>query len=441
MDIAQKLSALVKYRTVSSFFPEEEDATPFAAFPGALEQLFPAVHAKLERTLVGQRAIVFRWQGRNSALKPAMLCAHYDVVPASDDDPWEEPPFSGAIERGFVWGRGTQDIKVQLASVLQAAEELLAQGFAPERTLYFAFGGDEEVGGSRGAGAIASWLAERKVRVSWVIDEGSPVGKGLINLVRKPIALIGIAEKGYADIVIEVEGKGGHASMPPKHTALGMLARAIASIETHPFPAKLTKTTMEFLGALAPHAKPPYRQVFALRRQLKPAIVSAFSASPSTNAMVRTTCAATMSDASPKENVLPTVARAVVNVRILPGTKSSEVIERLSTLLRPFGAKVYAKFPDHIVEASEESSTTSEGWRSITSAIAETFPDAVASPFLFTASTDTKHYRALSDDIYRFTPLVQTNEDLAAVHNVNEKVSIENLERSVDFFRSLIGRQ
>ena len=441
MDIAQKLSTLVTYRTVSSFIPEEEDETPFSAFPGALDPLFPRVRAGLERTLVGPRGIVFRWQGKNPALKPAMLCAHYDVVPASETDPWDEPPFSGAIERGFVWGRGTQDIKVQLVSILEAAETLLAKGFTPERTLYFAFGGDEEVGGARGAAAIAAWLEERKVRVSWVIDEGSPVGKGLINFVRKPIALIGVAEKGYADIVIEVEGAGGHASMPPKHTALGMLARAIASIENHPFPAKLTKTTLEFLGALAPHAKPPYRQVFFLRRQLKPAIIAAFSASPSTNAMVRTTCAATMSDASAKENVLPTVARAVVNVRMLPGTKSSEVIERFNSILAPFSAKAYAKFPDHIVEALEESSTSSEGWGSITSAISETFPDAVASPFLFTASTDTKHYRFLSDDIYRFTPLVQTNEDLAAVHNVNEKVSIENLERSVRFFMSLMDRQ
>ncbi len=441
MDIAQKLSALVTFRTVSSFIPEEEDAKPFSDFPEALEKLFPAVHAEIERELVGPRGIVFRWQGKNPSLKPAMLCAHYDVVPASETDPWEEPPFSGAIERGFVWGRGTQDIKVQLASILEAAEELLTRRFTPERTLYFAFGGDEEVGGSRGAGAIAKWLDERGVRISWVIDEGSPVGKGLINFVRTPIALIGIAEKGYADIVIEVEGKGGHASMPPKHTALGMLARAIVDIETHPFPAKLTKTTIEFLGALAPHAAFPYRQIFSLRSQLKPAILAAFSASPSTNAMVRTTCAATMSEASPKENVLPTVARAVVNVRILPGTKSSEVIERLDSFLRPLGGRAYAKFPDHIVEASDESSTASEGWRSITSAISETFPDAVASPFLFTASTDTKHYRSLSDDIYRFTPLVQTNEDLGAVHNVNEKVSIENLERCVRFFASLMARQ
>jgi Acetylornithine deacetylase/Succinyl-diaminopimelate desuccinylase and related deacylases len=173
MNIAEKLSALVKYRTVSSSVPEEEDETPFAAFPRALAELFPAVHASLARTLVGPRGIVFCRQGKNPGLKPAIFCAHYDVVPASEDDPWIKPPFSGAIEDGFVWGRGTQDIKVQLASVLEAAEELLDQGFAPERTLYFAFGGDEEVGGARGAGAIATWLTAQNVRASWVIDERS----------------------------------------------------------------------------------------------------------------------------------------------------------------------------------------------------------------------------------------------------------------------------
>lgn len=441
MNIADKLSTLVKFRTVSSFRPEEEDEGPFAALIGALADLFPGVHAALERTLVGPRGIVFRWQGKNPALKPAIFCAHFDVVPASESDPWAEPPFSGAIRDGYVWGRGTQDIKVQIACILESAETLISGGFKPERTLYFAFGGDEEVGGRRGAGAISKWFSEQNVHASWVIDEGSPVGQGLIGFVHTPIALIGIAEKGYADIVVEVPGQGGHASMPPRHTALGALAHALARMEDSPFPARLTKTTDEFLAALAPHAKPPYRQIFALRHILGPFILKAFSAAPSTNAMVRTTCAATMAQASPKENVLPNLAQAVVNVRILPGATVAEVIDRLNALIAPYGAKAYAKFPEHVVEPSAESSTSSEGWKSIVSAIAEAFPDAAPAPFLFTAGTDTKHYRGITDDIYRFQPLVQTQEDLAAVHNVNEKVSIENLERCVRFYKALMGRQ
>ncbi len=441
MNIAEKLSTLVKFRTVSSYRPEEEDDASFAAFIGALPGLFPAVHAALERTLVGPRGIVYRWQGKNASLQPAIFCAHFDVVPALESDPWTEPPFSGAIKDGYVWGRGTQDIKVQIACILESAEALVTRGFMPERTLYFAFGGDEEVGGRRGAGAISTWFSEQNVHASWLIDEGSPVGQGMIGFVQRSIALIGIAEKGYADIVVEVPGQGGHASMPPRHTALGALAHALARIEDRPFPLKLTKTTDQFLAALAPHAKPPYRQIFALRHILGPLILRAFSAAPSTNAMVRTTCAATMAQASPKENVLPNLAHAVVNVRILPGATIAEVIDRLNALVAPYGAKVYAKFPEHVVEPSTESSTSSEGWKSIVSAIAEAFPDAVPAPFLFTAGTDTKHYRGITNDIYRFQPLVQTQEDLAAVHNVNEKVSIENLERCVGFYKALMVRQ
>lgn len=441
MNIAEKLSTMVRFRTVSSYRPEEEDDASFAAFIGALPDLFPAVHAALERTLVGPRGIVYRWQGKNASLQPAIFCAHFDVVPALESDPWTMPPFSGAIKDGYVWGRGTQDIKVQIACILESAEALVTMGFMPERTLYFAFGGDEEVGGRRGAGAISTWFSEQNVHASWLIDEGSPVGQGIIGFVQRPIALIGIAEKGYADIVVEVPGQGGHASMPPRHTALGALAHALASIEDRPFPLKLTKTTDQFLAALGPHAKTPYRQIFALRHILGPFILKAFSADPSTNAMVRTTCAATMAQASTKENVLPNLAQAVINVRILPGTTVAEVIDRLNTLIAPYGAKAYAKFPEHVVEPSAESSTSSEGWKSIVSAISEAFPDAVPAPFLFTAGTDTKHYRGITDDIYRFQPLVQTPEDLAAVHNVNEKVSIENLERCVRFYKALMGRQ
>jgi len=441
MNIAEKLSTMVRFRTVSSYRPEEEDEAAFAAFIEALPGLFPGAHAALERTLVGPRGIVYRWQGKNPSLKPAIFCAHFDVVPASESDPWEESPFSGTVKDGYVWGRGTQDIKVQIACILESAETLLSAGFAPERTLYFAFGGDEEVGGRRGAGAISAWFSEQKIHASWVIDEGSPVGLGVVNFVHKPIALIGVAEKGYADIVVEVEGKGGHASMPPKHTALGALAHAIAHIEDSPFPARITKTSDEFLGALAPHAAAPYRQIFTLRHILRPIILKAFSASPSTNAMVRTTCAATMAQASPKENVLPNLAQAAVNVRIMPGTSVAEVIARFNELVAPYGAKAYAKFPEHTVEPSAESSTSSEGWSSIVAAIGEAFPDAVPAPFLFTAGTDTKHYREITDDIYRFQPLVQTPADLAAVHNVNEKVSVENLERCVRFYRALMHRQ
>jgi carboxypeptidase PM20D1 len=441
MNIAEKLSSLVKFRTVSSFRPEEEDEKPFAALIEALPGLYPGAHAALERILVGPRGIVYRWQGKNPSLKPAIFCAHFDVVPASESDPWDEPPFSGTIRDGFVWGRGTQDIKVQIACILEAAETLLSAGFVPERTLYFAFGGDEEVGGRRGAGAISKWFSGQNVHASWVIDEGSPVGQGLVGFVQKPIALIGIAEKGYADIVIEVPGQGGHASMPPRNTALGALSHAIARIEDKPFPARITKTTDEFLAALAPHAVSPYKQIFSLRHLLTPVILKAFSATPSTNAMVRTTCAATMAQASPKENVLPNLAQAVINVRIMPGTTVAQVIDRFNALIAPYGAKAYAKFPEHTVEPSTESSTSSEGWNSIVAAISEAFPDAIPAPFLFTAGTDTKHYRGITDDIYRFQPLVQTQADLAAVHNVNEKVSVENLERCVRFYRALMNQQ
>lgn len=437
MTLADKLSRLVQFRTVSSFDPLQEDDSQFEAFVESLPQLFPHVHAALDVFRIGKRALLYRWEGKDPSRAPVLFCAHFDVVPAGDEG-WEYPPFSGALAKGAVWGRGTQDIKGQLACILEAAEELAGQGFVPGRTLYFAFGGDEEVGGTRGAAAIAAWLAERKVHASWLIDEGSPVGKNLVSFVDRPLALIGIAEKGYMDIVIETKGKGGHASMPPAHTALGNLARAIAAIESHPFPARLTRTADSFLGALAPHARFPYRQVFSARSVLAPLLLSAFKAMPSTNAMIRTTCAPTMAQASPKENVLPASAQAVVNVRILPGENSDTVLARIQKLVAPFGASAHPASQEFVVEPSRESSTSSEGWQALVSASAQVFPDAVPAPFLFTAGTDTKHYRNIADDIYRFTPFIQTQEDLAAVHSINEHVRLENLERGQRFFLYLM---
>lgn len=437
-ELPRKLSALVRFRTVSYYSQSEEDEKTFSRLKGELPALFPLVHAAMTREEPSDRALLYTWKGKNDRLAPVILCAHFDVVPVADLAGWKHDPFAGEIIDGEVWGRGTQDIKVLMASALEAAETLIGRGFSPQRTIYFAFGGDEEVGGQRGAAAIARHLAAKGIKASFLMDEGGPISVGMLSFASRPLALIGVAEKGYADLRLRARGEGGHASMPPRRTAPGDLARAIAAVEAHPSPARLTRTVKSFLARLAPESRQPYRFLFSQLWMTAPFIIKAFSASPTTNALIRTTMACTMLKGSPKENVLADSAEATLNVRILPGQSSGDVVARLARLVAPFGAEVSIKHEGHVVEASDESGTDHEGWKAIETALRDSHPEVACLPFLFSAATDTKHYRDIVEATYRFTPLIQSQEDLKGVHADNEKVRIADLDRCADFYGKLI---
>ena len=438
-DLPKKLSRLIQFATVSSYNPGDEDEEAFAALKKELPLLYPLVHAAMEREEPSDRALLYTWKGRNAALKPAILCAHFDVVPSGDPAKWSRGPFSGDIAEGAVWGRGAQDIKVLMASMLEAAEILISRGFVPERTVYFAFGGDEEVGGVRGASAIAKNLAGKGVEASFLLDEGGPISVGMLSFAKRPLALVGVAEKGYVDLCVRTEGKGGHASMPPRHTAPGDLARAIAALEAAPPPARLTRTIRSFLAYLAPQSSPPYRFLFKNLWLTTPLIKLAFGGAPTTNALIRTTTACTMLKGSAKENVLADSAEATVNVRILPGESVQVVIDRMRKLLKRYGAEVTVKYAGHAVEPSRESSTDHEGWRAIESALGISHPESACVPFLFSAGTDTKHYRDIVEAAYRLTSIPQSQEDLKGVHGDNERVRLPDLDNCAAFYAALLG--
>jgi carboxypeptidase PM20D1 len=437
--LEEKLALLIRRATVSSYDPAREDDSAFSGLESDLELLFPRVHASMTKRKLGERALLYEWKGRDPSLAPALLCSHYDVVPAEDAAEWKRPPFSGEIAEGFVWGRGAQDIKVTLASALDTAERLLGEGFAPRRSLFFAFGGDEEVGGLRGAGTIAAWLAEKGIRVSFVLDEGGPVAEGMLSFADRPLALVGVSEKGYMDVELEARGEGGHASMPPRRSATGRLARALAAIEDRPSRARLCPSVRSFLERLAPYSSFGHRILFSNLWLFGPLVAASLSAQPSTDALVRTSLAPTMLEGSPSENVLAARARAVLNARILPGDSSAALLERLRRIARPFGVSAEPAHPEAVVEPLPESPTEHEGYRAVRSALAASFPEAACLPILFGASTDTKHYARLAEAMYRITPLLQTNADIAGVHGRDERVSVENLRRCAAFYRALLA--
>jgi carboxypeptidase PM20D1 len=436
--VEEALAVAIRHRTISYYDMASEDETAFAAFKKDLEGLFPKVHRAMKREEIGNRALLFTWAGSDERLAPAIMCAHFDVVPADDAAQWRHGPFSGDLAEGCVWGRGAQDIKLMLVSALHAAERLIGEGFGPKRTILFAFGGDEEIGGARGARLIGETLASRNVKASFLLDEGGPIADGMLSFADRPLALVGIAEKGYIDVTVEAAGAGGHASMPPRRTAAGNLARAVVAIESSRTRAKLGYTVRSFLDRLSPYSPFAIRLLFRNLWLFGPAVKAAFGAGQTTNAMIRTTFAPTMLQGSAKENVLADIARANVNVRILPGESSGTVLARMARLAGSCGATVRVDHPEALVEPLPESPVDHEGYRAIEAALAKSFPEAAAVPFLFSAGTDTKHYREVAEAMYRLTPIKQSASQLEGVHGRDERVEVANLRSCEIFYKRLL---
>jgi carboxypeptidase PM20D1 len=323
---AARLAQAVRFKTVSY-----QDSAPASgelrAFHAFLERSFPKAHAALRREAVGDYSLLYTWKGSDERLEPVVLMSHMDVVPVEpgSEGSWTHPPFAGEIADGCVWGRGTLDDKIGVLALLEAVETLVAQGFHPRRTVYLAFGHNEETQGS-GAARIAQLLRERGVRPEFVLDEGSVIGRGLVPGLAKRVALIGIAEKGYASVELTVRNAGGHSSMPPRETAVGALARAIERLEEHQMPERLDGPTRLMLEQLGPEFPYVQRMAVANLWLFGPLVERQLAAAPSTNASIRTTTAPTIFQAGVKDNVLPASARAVVNFRILPGDSVGSVL-------------------------------------------------------------------------------------------------------------------
>jgi len=453
---AASLAELVRFRTVSSRVPAEVDTAEFEAFLAALPRLYPAVHAALEVERVNGLALLFRWPGTGSGAgagteysdagtgptagtrnRAAVLMAHYDVVPAGDGDAWTHPPFSGHNDGTHLWGRGTLDDKGQLVAILEAAEALLAAGFAPAGDIYFSFGNNEETAGDSAA-AAAGLLAARGVRPWLVLDEGGAVAGGAFPGVSRPAAVVGVAEKGILDVELLTRDPGGHASTPPRMGATARLARAITRIERSPFPQSLPEVTAEMLRRFGPHAPAPLRVAFANLSLLRVPMTWLFGRlGNETNAMTRTTVAVTTLEGSPGANVLAATAKANANIRVAVGDTVAGTVERLRKVIRD------PKVELRVVEGNEPtpvSDFAGPQWQLLEDCIAETFPEAIITPYIMMGGTDSRRFTGICDAVYRFAPFAMDAADRGSIHAVDEKISLETLGRGVRFYETLLGR-
>jgi len=438
--IAKHLSESIRFETISKQAPETLDPMMFEAFIDWASLTYPEFHQTLERERVGTYSLLYIWTGSDPSLTPILLTAHYDVVPVipGSEGDWEHPPFEGTIADGYVWGRGALDDKSAVVTMYEAATQLLLQGFAPTRTIYFAFDHDEELGGHEGAGAVTELLRSRGIELEWTLDEGSFFMQGLIPGIEAPVASINVAEKGYVTFEIVATGKGGHSSIPPPHTAVGKLATVIVKVEAHPMPGGIEGLMADGLDAIAPHTPFTFRIVLANRWLFDPLLEMALSGAGPVNAMLRTTTAATMLSASVKENVLPIEAIATFNFRLHPRDTAEDVATHLKEVIQDDEIEIRQRGNES--SASSVSSTQSEGFRDIAAAARDVVTSAIVLPGITVGGTDSRHFSEIAEDAYRFNPMIVTLDDVAGFHGTNERISIDNLELATRFYLRLIER-
>ena len=442
--VAQRLAQAVRLKTVSSASDAQLNADQFQALHALLEKQFPLVHARLKRETVGGLSLLYTWPGSDPQAKPILLMAHQDVVPIAPgtEGDWQQPPFSGAVADGYVWGRGSWDDKGNLLSQLEAVELLLQSGWQPPRTVYLAYGADEEVSGHRGAAQIAALLKSRGVQLDFVIDEGLLVLDGVMPGLKQPAALVGIAEKGYMSVQLTVSATPGHSSMPPPKgsSAIAMMAAALSNLENQQMPAAIRGVAGEMFDTLAPEMSGFSRVALSNLWLFGPLVQKQLEGAGSTNAMLRTTTALTIVNAGNKDNVLPGRAEATVNFRILPGDTREGVMQHVH------GAVDAAVPADHLKlealpgakEASKVAPTGSPQYRVLNQTIREVFPDALVAPGLMVAATDSIHYEPISDHIFKFSPVRANGEDLKRFHGTNERLAVKNYADAIRFYHRLI---
>lgn len=434
------LSEAIKIPTIANRDESVVDWSKFDEFHSFLEKAYPLIHEKLDKQIISTRSLMYHWKSEHPEREPICLLAHQDVVPVTPgtEADWKYPAFSGEIAEGYIWGRGTLDIKNHLIGVMEAVETLLEEGYVPERDVYLCFGHNEEVmaeGDDCGATCIMNWFKEHGIRLDSVIDEGGAILKAKVDkVIDGHLAGVGIAEKGHVDFEISVNAKGGHSSQPPKHSALGELSRILCNLEKHQFKAEITDQLYSLFNEIGKNTTYPVRCVMSNLPVLKPLVKEVCKNIPPVASMMRTTTAVTMANGSPAPNVLPQKASAIVNFRIMPG----QTIDDVEAHIRKYaGPKAEIKLIGGC-NPSKLSPTDSRAFKVIDKICKSMDSKAIVAPYLVMGGTDARQYEDVCDNIYRYSPFLMSTELLLTTHGTNERIPISSLEDGVAFFKRYI---
>ncbi|XP_045121424.1 N-fatty-acyl-amino acid synthase/hydrolase PM20D1-like isoform X2 [Portunus trituberculatus] len=442
--LPEVMARALSIRTVS-YSRGNYEVEELLRFHDFLRESFPNVFNSsiIEVEVVNKLSLLLTVKGAQDDFMPYLLMGHMDVVPV-DREKWTHDPWGGFIlpdpssGESYIWGRGAIDNKVAVIGIMSALEYLASTGFQPERTFYVAFGHDEEVRGEDGAGQMGRLLQERGVKLDFILDEGLPIMKDTIKGMDKPVAAIGVTEKGWLSLELEVKGPAGHSSMPPLVSAVTVLSRALVALADNPQPSMFgSGPESDMLAYIAPKASWPQKLVFANLWLFKPIVEMVLSSKRETNALMRTTTCATIVRAGVKENVVPSSARATINHRIHPSQNIKEVIQYDKKVINDPSVKIME------VEGTEAHPVSPHGpdvapWRLLTASIHHHFPDAITAPGVLIGYTDTRHYLPLTARVYRFNPTFMLDLEMSIIHGHDERISVSSFTSAVSFYHHLI---
>ena len=427
------LAQLVRCKTISYNDKTLEDDAEFEKLICLLPGLYPHVFEVCSFQQLPDRALLLRWPGKKSG-DPAVLMAHYDVVPVNEEN-WEKPPFAAVLENGILWGRGTLDTKVTFNGVFFGAEYLISQGFQPENDIYFAFSGGEEVNG-QGAPNIVQYFVNHDIHPALVVDEGGAVVENVFPGVTKPCGVIGIAEKGIMNVQYRTVSNGGHASAPKPHTPVGILAAACKKVEDHPFKAHIEGPAAQMFDTLGRYSTPLYRMIFANMWCFGWVIdLLGRMSGGEINALVRTTSAFTQMEGSSARNVIPPEAKMVANMRLNPADSVDSALAYLKKTVDDKNVEITVL---ESFEPSPVSETNCPAWDKVAYAVANTWKGCVVTPYLMVQCSDSRHYGKISDHVYRFSAMDMTAEERASIHGNNERIRVESVAKAVEFYIRLM---
>lgn len=453
----------IRIPTISNESYDQTNFKPFDEFKKYLTKEYPEVYKTMETDTVNTYGLIFHWKGKNSSLKPILFLSHYDVVPVLGYDPtttvatdtifrlndkpmppiqsvsdkWDYSPFSGAVANGRIYGRGTLDMKILLFSAMEGADDLIAEGFQPERDIWFAFGHDEEVGGHQGAFKIADYFKQKGLSFDAVYDEGGIIaGPGsAIESINRPLALVGTGEKGFLTLQLTVRGLGGHSSMPPAKSSLIYAAEIISKLNENQLPADLIAPIESFFDNVGGEMNFTSRMAIANQWLLKPLLLSTMIKNPASNALVRTTTAVTMARGSDAANVLSSESVVTANFRILPGDSVAGVMEHVKEICKGYDVNIEVI---NQREPSTISPTNVRGFEVIKENIAKIYPDAIVTSYITIGGTDSYKYQIVSDHIYRLLPFQLNQYEQRTIHNENEYISLENFGKVQWYFKEIM---
>lgn len=439
----ENLSKAIQFKTISYREAERVDWAEFEKFHAFLDEAYPLIAKNLEKEIVPPANLLYRWKGKRSDLLPIAMLAHQDVVPVSagTEEDWTHAPFGGVDDGEFIWGRGALDMKNHLIAVMESVESLLEDGFEPERDIYLLFGDNEEVvaNSENGARDLMNTLKDRGIELDCVLDEGGaiiPINvPGVLN--NKCLVGVGVAEKGYADIEIVCNAKGGHSSQPPVHSALGQLSKAISAIEANQFKASFNDNMKSLLDSIARECTYPVRLISCNLPLLMPLLLQGFKAIPFGACLVRTTTAVTMAQGSPAANVLPQRASATINFRAMPGTTKQDLVDHIRKVCKNKNLEINVL---NAKEASSFSPTDSRAFGIINDVCKALVPGAIVAPYLVMGGTDSYHYEPICKNIYRYAPFTVDVPLLRCTHGTNERIPINCMETALSFFKNYIRR-